>query len=107
MNEDIEEFLIEKKSLYQKRITRLEKQERNIHELLECEPDREDVIEDLNTVIKLQDRYNALIDFITEIQESYFKKEANNEIPKNNILHRTETEDPLQRKRRAEDGKKI
>lgn len=72
MDEDIEEFLIKKKSLYQKRITRLEKQERNANELLECEPDREDVIEDLNTVIKLQDRYNALIDFITELQKSYF-----------------------------------
>lgn len=72
MNEDIEEFLIEKKSLYQKRFIKLEKQERNIYELLKYEPDREDVIEDLNTVIKLQDRYNALIDFITEIQESYF-----------------------------------
>lgn len=72
MNEDIEGFLIEKKSLYQKRITRSEKQERNARELLECEPGREDVIEDLNTVIKLQDRYNALIDFITELQESYF-----------------------------------
>lgn len=72
MDEDIEEFLIKKKSLYQKRITRLEKQERNANELLECEPDREDVIEDLNTVIKLQDRYNTLIDFITELQKSYF-----------------------------------
>lgn len=72
MNEDIEEFLIEKKSLYQKRFIKLEKQERNIYELLKYEPDREDVIEDLNTVIKLQDRYNTLIDFITEIQESYF-----------------------------------
>ncbi len=72
MNEDIEGFLIEKKSLYQKRITRLEKQERNAHELLECEPGRENVVDDLNTVIKLQDRYNALIDFITELQESYF-----------------------------------
>lgn len=72
MNEDIEGFLIEKKSLYQKRITRLEKQEHNIHGFLECEPGREDVIEDLNTVVKLQDRYNALIDFITELQESYF-----------------------------------
>lgn len=72
MNEDIEEFLIEKKSLYQKRFIKLKKQERNIYELLKYEPDREDVIEDLNTVIKLQDRYNTLIDFITEIQESYF-----------------------------------
>ncbi len=72
MNEDIEEFLIEKKRLYQKRITRLQKQGHDIHGLLECEPGREDVIEDLNTVIKLQDRYNALIEFITELQESYF-----------------------------------
>ena len=72
MDEYLEEFLIEKKSLYQKRFIRLEKQERNIYELLKYEPDREDVIEDLNTVIKLQDRYNTLIDFITEIQESYF-----------------------------------
>lgn len=72
MNEDIEGFLIEKKSLYQKRITRLEKQEHDLRELLEHEPGREDAVENLNTVIKLQDRYNALIDFITELQESYF-----------------------------------
>lgn len=72
MNKDIEEFLIEKKSLYQKRATRMGEQERHIRELLEDEPDRKDVIEDLNTVIRLQDRYNALIDFITELQESYF-----------------------------------
>lgn len=71
MNKDIEEFLAEKKSLYQKRVTRMEKQERQIRELLEDEPDRKDVIEDLNTVIKLQDRYNALIDFIKELEESY------------------------------------
>ena len=72
MNEDIEEFLTEKKDLYQQRITKSEKQERHLRELLKYEPGREDVIENLNTVIKLQDRYNALIDFITELQESYF-----------------------------------
>lgn len=71
MNEDIEEFLTEKKDLYQERITRLEKQEHDLRELLECEPGREDALEDLNTVIKLQDRYNALIDFIVELKESY------------------------------------
>lgn len=72
MNKDLEEYLTEKKDLYQERIARLEKEERDIHELLEREPGREDALEDLNTVIKLQDRYNALIDFITELQESYF-----------------------------------
>lgn len=72
MNKDIEKFLTEKKSLYQKRATGMGEQERQIRELLKDEPDRKDVIENLNTVIKLQDRYNALIDFITELQESYF-----------------------------------
>lgn len=71
MNEDIEGFLIEKKSLYQQRITKSEKQERHLRELLEHEPEREDALEDLNTVIKLLDRYNALIDFIVELEESY------------------------------------
>lgn len=71
MNKDIEEFLIEKKSLYQKRATRMGEQERHIRELLEDEPGRKDVIENLNTVIKLQDRYNALIGFINELEESY------------------------------------
>lgn len=72
MNKDLEEYLTEKKDLYQERNTRLEKQEHDFRELLEREPGREKVIEILNTVIKLQDRYNALIDFITELQESYF-----------------------------------
>ncbi len=53
MNKDIEEFLIEKKSLYQKRATRMGEQERHIRELLEDEPDRKDVIEELNTAIKV------------------------------------------------------
>lgn len=72
MNEDIEEYLTEKKDLYQERLTRLEKQEHDLRELLEHEPGREDAVENLNTVIKLQDKYNALIEFITELQESYF-----------------------------------
>ncbi len=36
------------------------------------EPDREDVKSDLNHVIKLQDRYNALIEFIEGLLEDYF-----------------------------------
>lgn len=71
MNEDIEEYLIEKKKMYQERITRLEKQEHDLRELLEHEPGREDAVENLNTVIKLQDRYNVLVDFIVELKESY------------------------------------
>lgn len=71
MNEDIEEFLTEKKDLYEKNITELEKQEHDLRELLEREPGREDALEDLNAVIKLLDRYNALIDFIVELEESY------------------------------------
>ncbi len=71
MNEDIEEYLIEKKTMYQERITRLEKQEHDLRELSEREPGRGEAVESLNTVIKLQDRYNAIIDFIVELKESY------------------------------------
>ena len=37
--------------------------------MLKDEPDREDVKEDLNNVIKLQDRNNALIEFIENLED--------------------------------------
>lgn len=39
---------------------------------LQDEPEREDIKSDLNHVIQLQDRNNALIEFIEELQEKYF-----------------------------------
>lgn len=69
---DITNFLYERKSEYQKRANRAYEQEEKARRLLEDEPDREDVKSDLNHVIKLQDRYNALIEFIDELQEEYF-----------------------------------
>ncbi len=71
-NKDLWEYLSQKKKEHRERIARAEKYERRLQRRLEDESDRKDVIENLNTVIKLQDRYNALIDFITELQESYF-----------------------------------
>lgn len=70
--QDIMSFLCDRKSEYQKRCNRAEKQEKQARRFLEDEPDREDVKSDLNHVIKLQDRYNALIEFINELQEDYF-----------------------------------
>lgn len=70
--QDITNFLCERKSEYQKRCSRAEKQEKQAREFLEDEPDREDVKSDLNYVIKLQDRYNALIELIDELFEDYF-----------------------------------
>lgn len=67
--QNITSFLCERKSEYQKRCNRAEKQEKQAREFLEDEPDREDVKSDLNHVIKLQDRYNALIEFINELLE--------------------------------------
>lgn len=69
---DITTFLNERKSMYQKRIVRLEKSERVARGILKDEPNREDVKESLNDDVKLLDRYNALIDFIEELQEQYF-----------------------------------
>lgn len=70
--QDITSFLCDRKSEYQKRCNRAYEQEKQARKLLEDEPDREDVKSDLNHVIKLQDRYNALIEFINELQEDYF-----------------------------------
>ena len=70
--QDMESFLAKRKSIYQKRANRLYKQEQKARELLYYEPEREDVKDDLNHFIKLQDRYNALIEFIEELQEGYF-----------------------------------
>lgn len=70
--QDITDFLNQRKSMYQKRINRAEKQEQQARMILKDEPDREDIKEDLQTVIKLQDRYSALVDFIEELQEMYF-----------------------------------
>ena len=39
--------------------------------MLKDEPTREDVKDDLNNVIKLQDRYNALIEFIDFLEDTY------------------------------------
>ncbi len=70
--QDITSFLCDRKSEYQKRCNRAYEQEKQARKLLEDETNREDVKSDLNHVIKLQDRYNALIDFINELQEDYF-----------------------------------
>ncbi len=67
----ITSFLCERKSEYQKRYNRAYEQEKQARKFLEDEPDREDVKSDLNHFIKLQDRYNALVDFINELQEYY------------------------------------
>lgn len=39
--------------------------------MLKDEPTREDVKDDLNNAIKLQDRYNALIEFIDFLEDTY------------------------------------
>ena len=68
--QDITSFLCSRKSEYQKRYNRACQQETQARELLKDEPVRKDVKIDLNHVIKLQDRYNALIDFTN--MEKYF-----------------------------------
>lgn len=70
--QDITVFLCDRKSEYQKRSNCAYEQEQRARKLLEDEPHREDVKSDLNHVIKLQDRYNALIEFIDELLEDYF-----------------------------------
>lgn len=50
-------------------VNRAYKQEQYARNLLKDEPDREDVKEDLNNVIKLQDRNNALIEFIENLED--------------------------------------
>lgn len=63
------QFLSERKNEYQKQYNRAYEQEQRARKFLENEPNREDVKCDLNEVIKLQDKYHALIDFINELQE--------------------------------------
>lgn len=50
-------------------VNRAYKQEQYARNLLKDESDREDVKEDLNNVIKLQDRNNALIEFIEFLED--------------------------------------
>ena len=69
--QNLSSFLAERKSIYQRRINRAYKQEQQAKEILENEPEREDVKNDLNHVIKLQDRYNALVMFIEELEKDY------------------------------------
>ena len=66
--ENICNLLRERKSMYQKRANRAYEQEQKAKCLLQDEPDREDVKDDLIQCIKLQDRYNALIEFIEELE---------------------------------------
>lgn len=68
-SEYITSFLRDRKSEYQKRCNRAGKQEKRAREILRSEPDREDVKSDLNYVVKLQDRYSALVEFIDELLE--------------------------------------
>lgn len=65
---NIDNLLRERKSIYQKRANRAYEQEQKAKCLLQDEPDREDVKNDLIQCIKLQDRYNALIEFIEELE---------------------------------------
>lgn len=69
--QNLSSFLAERKSIYQRRINRAYKQEQQAKEILKDEPEREDAKSDLNHVIKLQDRYNALVMFIEELEEDY------------------------------------
>lgn len=70
--QDIKDFLGDRKREYQKRGNRAYEQEQRARKLMEDDPDREDVKSDLNHVVKLQDRYNSLIEFIDELLENYF-----------------------------------
>ncbi len=65
---NIDSLLRERKSIYQKRANRAYEQEQKAKCLLQDEPDREDIKDDLTQCIKLQDRYNALIEFIEELE---------------------------------------
>ena len=58
-----------RKKMCQNFVNRAYKQEQYARNLLKDEPDREDVKEDLNNVIKLQDRNNALIEFIENLED--------------------------------------
>ena len=67
--QDIKNALHDKKKMCQNFVNRAYKQEQYARNLLKDEPDREDVKEDLNNVIKLQDRNNALIEFIENLED--------------------------------------
>ena len=67
--QDIKNALNDKKKLCQNFANRAYKQEQYARDLLKDEPDREDIKEDLNNVIKLQDRNNALIEFIENLED--------------------------------------
>ena len=72
--QDIKNALHDKKKMCQNFVNRAYKQEQYARNLLKDEPDREDVKEDLNNVIKLQDRNNALIEFIENLEDILNRK---------------------------------
>ncbi len=67
--QDIKNALHDKKKLCQNFANRAYKQEQYARNVLKDEPNREDVKEDLNNVIKWQDRNNALIEFIENLED--------------------------------------
>ena len=69
--QDITNVLHDKKKLCQHVANKANKQERYARNVLKDEPTREDVKDDLNNAIKLQDRYNALIEFIDFLEDTY------------------------------------
>lgn len=69
--QDITNVLHDKKKLCQHFANKAAKQERYARNVLKDEPTREDVKDDLNNAIKLQDRYNALIEFIDFLEDTY------------------------------------
>lgn len=67
--QDIKNALHDKKKLCQNFANRAYKQEQYARNVLKDEPNREDVKENLNNVIKWQDRNNALIEFIENLED--------------------------------------
>lgn len=67
--QDLKNALHDKKKLCQNFANRAYKQEQYARNVLKDEPNREDVKEDLNNVIKWQDRNNALIEFIENLED--------------------------------------
>lgn len=66
---NLKDFLTKKKSAYQKKVVKLEKQETDAKNIILDEPDRKDVKEDLYDVSKQLNTCNAIIELIEEIEQ--------------------------------------
>ena len=73
MNKDLWEYLSQKKKEHRERIVRAEKYERRLRKRLEDQPDREDIINNIQAAVRVRNVSGELVNFIKELEELFLK----------------------------------